>query len=189
MATNTAGQIVFLPNQVDTDASPMVGRLIVVATNANIIQLLGAPGDVQGDPGTPGALSVTDAQLANWWYDILPDLANPPMSIGVVDLGAEGQVKAFVLKSFILAVDAEATNPFVNPFTGEALLVTTTWEVLYVQALAKDGCASPSVSLTLGGQRMTIINRILPVPAQFPAPWTNTFIGTGETTSTIIAGA
>jgi len=179
MATAAVGQLVYIPLPLDTDNSPSIGKVMVVATNANIVQESASAGDVQGDGSTPTVVTVTDAQLANQYFDITPSTVNPPGTVGQLDFGGVvGKADAMVLKSWILTIP-EAGH---NPYTGASMVGGGTIEVLYIQILKM--CNGTAPALVLGGQRLTIATD----PPTGAPVWAKLVVGPGVTYATIPAG-
>lgn len=148
MATAIVGLLVTPMLPLDTDNSPLIGRVtdVVAETSATVSYNL-AP-ELLGD-GEIGGISVPDAEFGALWYDVEP-LASPlPGAIGTLDYGTFGKMRTRVIRAFQLDVAEGQVNPFTGVVSdsGEAI------GVLYLEFV--NNCAGEP-SLQEGGSRITV---------------------------------
>jgi hypothetical protein len=154
MPTLTPGQLVWLPNSLDTDNAPIIGKIFAVATDANVVSFDAAPGADVGDSTVPTSVSFTD-QAIGFFLDVDGYTTIPPGSIVRIRLpGLSGNpdidVYAYVIRSFTVTQLGEGDSVF----TGQPVGADTTLPFLYVEILTD--CTPPAANLVRGGQRQLI---------------------------------
>jgi hypothetical protein len=134
-----------------TNQGLALGRINVVATNANVVVFNGGG---FGTEGYPFSATLTDLQIASplaFTCNRQSFIIDPPGSIGVLDMGGGVIVRVVVLVAAFVPIAAGVKNPW----TG-ALEAAFIWrELAYVEVCRQcEGQTAPS--LMTGGERFVV---------------------------------
>jgi hypothetical protein len=146
-----ANDIIIIAAPALTNQGLALGRINIVATNANIVVFNGGGFGTEGFPFTA---TLTDAQIASplaFTCNRQEFIIDPPGSIGVLNMGGGVVVRVFVLETAFVPIGAGVKNPWTGLL--EAALI---WrELAYVEVCRQcEGQTAPS--LLTGGERFVV---------------------------------
>lgn len=169
MATVSIGQLALRWNEIDTDNSPLVLRVlsIVLASPADppndVVTLVSdaAAGDEHGD-GAPVQIVTTRQDVVDHFYNASPDPAHPPGSIRYMNYGSAGVAALFLLKSFLMTLTVGDSNPL----TGAEVEAEDTPVRVHHAEFCEVCDGIPK--LLVGGKRVTLANPVYTENAATP---------------------
>jgi len=156
----TANQVLYFPIPGLTNQAPALGRISLVAADANIAEFTGGG---FGSAGFPFTATLKDAQTVPplAFLATLVGLDFTPGARGVLSLPGGGAITCTLLSAFRFTVLAAA----LNPFTGVAPGADTVLEVGYVEVSQVEDAEGSQIAL--GGERFTIVMAEGPVGGPF----------------------